>query len=171
MKTVSCLLFLVAIIGLAADADAQQIPANGPAERFFPLVARILTEPQRQSLRQIMESQGGRIRPLQEKMRVSREALLDLVVQGKFDESIAEQYAAQSAKAEADLTVLFAKALSQMQPRLSAQQIAELKNFQSGGFRDVRRGEQQDDSDAPAEVHLKLPPDLPRDTNDLPVVN
>jgi hypothetical protein len=54
-----------------------------------------------------------------------------------------------------------------MQPPLSAQQLAQLKNFQSGHFVGFR-----DEAETPApEVHLKLPPPLPTDTNGLPVVN
>jgi Spy/CpxP family protein refolding chaperone len=111
----------------------------------------------------------GQIRPLEEKLRASRLAMLNQIAGGNFDENLARQYAAQSAAAESDLTVIFARALSKMQPPLSAQQVAQLKNFEPGRFREARR----DGVDPPAapEVHLKLPPSLPTDTNGLPVVN
>ena len=56
----------------------------------------------------------------------------------KFDENLARQYAGQSAGAEAQLTVIFARALAQMQPPLSHDQLSQLKTFQSGRFSGIR---------------------------------
>jgi Spy/CpxP family protein refolding chaperone len=172
-------LFLSLVIaGLAASAPAQQAAANGGGgngggvgDRLFPMIGRVLTSEQRQSLQQLMESQRTQIRPLVEKLQASRQAMLNQVASGNFDESLVRQYAAQSASAEAELTVMYARALSQMQPRLSAQQIAQIKNFQPGRYKAGRNGDAGDESTAAPEVHLKLPPPLPRDTNDLPMVN
>lgn len=164
-KELSLLLSLI-IFGFAAAASAQQNQGYGMGERVFPLINRVLTEDQRQSLQQIIVSERDQIRPLEEKIRDSRQALLNQVVSGNFNENLASQYAGETARAEADLLVIYAKALSQIQPKLSAQQIAQLKNFQPGRARGSR-----DESAAAPEVHLKLPPPLPRDTNDLPVVN
>ncbi len=151
----------------AAKASAQQNHAMGLEARFFPMLGRLLTDEQRLSLLRNMDSQRDQIQPLQEKIRSSRAALLNQIVTGTFDEKLSRQYAYQSAGAEAQLTVILVKALSQMQPPLSAKQVAQLKNFQSGHFFGFR-----DEAEAPApEVHLKLPPTLPTDTNGLPVVN
>ena len=99
-------------------------------------------------------------------MRATRKVLLEEIAGGKFDETSARQSAEESAKAEADLTVIFAKALSQLQPPLSAQQIAQMKNFQ--------RGQYQSQFAAQTEVEpppkMDLVPALPRDSNDLPVI-
>lgn len=139
----------------------------GLEARFFPMLGRLLTDQQRLSLLRNMDSQRDQIRPLQERIRISRAALMNQVISGKFDEKRARQYAAQSAYAEAQLTVVFAKALSQMQPPLTARQIAQLKGFKGGRFFGFR-----DEAEAPApEVHLKMPPALPQDTNGLPIVN
>ena len=139
----------------------------GLEARFFPMLGRLLTDEQRLSLLRNMDSQRDQIQPLQEKIRSSRAALLNQIVSGNFDEKLARQYAYQSSGAEAQLTVIFVKALSQMQPPLSAKQVAQLKSFQSGHFFGFR-----DEAEAPApEVHLNVPPALPRDTNDLPIVN
>ena len=167
MKTLKCLFLSIIVIISAGKSSAQQNHPMGMEARFFPMLGRLLTDEQRLSLLRNMDSQRDQIQPLQEKIRSSRAALLNQIVSGKFDEKLARQYAYQSSGAEAQLTVIFVKALSQMQPPLSAQQIAQLKNFQSGRFFGFR-----DEAEAPApEVHLKLPPSLPTDTNGLPVVN
>lgn len=170
MNKLHCLLLSLAIVGLVASAPAQQ-NAGGVGERLFPMIGRVLTTEQRQSLQQIMASERAQIRPLVDKVQASRQALLNQVVSGSFDENLARQYATQSANAEADLAVIFAKALSQMQPPLSAQQVAQLKNPPAGHFKQARNEGADDESEGAPEVHMKLPPPLPRDTNDLPVVN
>ncbi|HEY1786589.1 MAG TPA: periplasmic heavy metal sensor [Verrucomicrobiae bacterium] len=169
MKQLHCVLLLIAVLGLGMAASAQQDPGNGAGERFFPMLGRVLTPGQRQSVLQILAPERGQIRPLEEKLRASRVGMLNQVAGGKFDENLAHQYAAQSAAAEAELGVIFARALSKMQPPLSAEQVAQLKNFDPGRFREARRVAA--DPPAAPEVHLKLPPSLPTDTNGLPIVN
>jgi Spy/CpxP family protein refolding chaperone len=165
MKKLFCLLIAVILIGLAANASAQD-KGYGMGERMFPAIGRLLTDDQRKSFQQIIESERGQIRPLEEKMRTSRQALLAQITDGNFNETLANQYAGESAKAEADLMVVFARALSKMQPPLSTEQIAQLKDFQQGHFK-----ASQDASGPTPEAHLKLPPPLPHDTNGLPIVN
>lgn len=165
MKKLFYLLFSVSLIGLAGAASAQD-KGYGMGDRVFPAIGRLLTDDQRKSLQQILESERGQIRPLEEKIRASRQALLGQIAGGNFDENLANQYAGESAKAEADLMVITAKALSKMQPPLSAQQIAQIRDFQPGRFK-----ASQDVPGPAPEAHLKLPPPLPRDTNGLPIVN
>jgi Spy/CpxP family protein refolding chaperone len=169
MKKIKCFLLSIAIAGFTAVAPAQKQPQNpqayGMGDRFFPMLGRVLTEEQRKSLGHVMEAQRDQILPLAEKIRASREALLKEIIGGKFDEKATRQYAGQSAKAEAELTVIFAKALSQMQPPLSARQIEQLKNFSRDRFQRAN----DESADAPP-LHMKLPPPLPHDTNDLPVM-
>lgn len=165
-----CLVLSLAVAGWASAAQAQPNAANGVGERLFPMVGRVLTVQQRQSLQQILVSRRAQLRALAEKIQASREAMLNQAVSGSFNESLARQYAAQSANAEADLAVIFTRALSQMQPPLSAQQIAQLKNSPPGR-RQAHNGRPGDESESAPEVHLQLPPPLPRDTNDLPIVN
>ncbi|HEX3626347.1 MAG TPA: periplasmic heavy metal sensor [Verrucomicrobiae bacterium] len=155
------------VISLGPKGFAQSNRPRGLENRFFPMIGRLLTDEQRMSLLRNMDFDRDQIQPLQEKIRSSRAALLNQIVSGKFDEKLVRQYAAQSAGAEAQLTVIFARALAQMQPPLSAEQLAQLKTFQSGRFVGLR-----DEAETPApEVHLKLPPSLPTDTNGLPIVN
>jgi Spy/CpxP family protein refolding chaperone len=167
MKNLRCFLLCIVVITLAVKCSAQQNRPMGLETRFFPMLGRLLTDEQRLSLLRNMDSQRDQIQPLQEKIRSSRAALLNQIVSGKFDENLARQYAAQSAGAEAQLTVIFARALAHMQPPISAEQLAQLKASQSGRFFGFR-----DEAETPApEVHLKLPPSLPSDTNGLPIVN
>jgi Spy/CpxP family protein refolding chaperone len=168
MKPLHCVFLLITIIGLGTAASAQEDPVYAAGGRAFPMLSRVLTADQRQSVMQILAADRGQIRSLEEKIRASRLAMLNQSAGGNFDENLVRQYAQQSAAAEADLSVIFARALSKMQPPLSAQQLAQVKNFAPGHFREARR--EADPPPAP-EVHLKLPPTLPTDTNGLPVVN
>ena len=168
MKQLQCVLLLMALVSIGTAVSAQQEAGNGTGERFFPMLSRVLTVNQRQSLLQILGPERGQIRPLEEKLHASRVAMLNQIAGGSFDENLARQEAVESAAAEADLSVIFARALSKMQPPLSVQQVAQLKTFDPGHFRQAR-GE-TDPQPAP-EVHLKLPPSLPTDTNGLPIVN
>ena len=167
MKIFLCVSLAVFCAAVAtAQNPTQRPPPLAAGGRFFPALNRVLTDEQRQSLRAALEPQRDKLPPLEEKMLASRRALLDAAVSGKFDENLVRQSAEASAGAEAELTVIYVRALSQMQPPLSAQQLQQLKNFQPGQF--------QVQSGPPAsftpENHLELPPPLPRDTNDLPVV-
>lgn len=173
MKTIKSIFCSAAIAIVFANYSSQaqtpgQIRPLGGGERFFPALNRVLTDDQRKSFTTVIESQSEKIRPLEQKMRASRRALIDAIANGKFDEAAARQNAEESAKAEAELTVIFAKALSEMQPPLSAQQIEQMKNFQPGP------GQQQLQSVPQTEIaprpKMDLPTPLPRDSNDLPVV-
>lgn len=165
MKKVRCFLYSIIFVGVAAAASAQQGPANSIGDRFFPALGRVLTDDQRQSLQQIILAQRDQMRPLEQQLRAARQGLLGQITGGQFNENLVRQYAEQSAKAESELTVMFARDLSQMQPPLSAQQVRQLRNFQPPRFQDV-----QADSGSEPASHFKLPPPLPRDTNDLPIV-
>jgi Spy/CpxP family protein refolding chaperone len=172
MKILKFFLLSIIIAGVAVAASAQDAQ-YGVGDRFFIGLGRVLTAEQRQSLMQIVGADHAQIHPLQEKIRASRLELLNQITSGNFNEQLARQYAAESANAEADLMVVFAKALSQMQPPLSAQQIAQIKNLGTGHFGGGKhQGEATaSEADVQPEVHLKLPPPLPSDTNGLPMVN
>jgi Spy/CpxP family protein refolding chaperone len=170
MKKTNLLVSISVAIFCAAISPAQSLPQRpqvfATSERFFPALNRVLTEEQRQSLRAALELQRDKMPPLEEKLRASRRALLDAAAGGKFDENLVRRSAEASAGAEAELAVIYARALSQMQPPLSAQQLRQLKNFQPGQFQPQSRPA----AESTPEKHLELPPPLPRDTNDLPVM-
>ena len=128
--------------------------------QFMPMFQRVLTEEQRGSLRSAMEEQREKSRELEEKMREARRELLKASLLDSFDEATVRAKALEVAKLDAELTVLRAKAFSQMKPALSKAQVEELRNpppFDRGG----NRGEDQ-----------PRPPGRrfngPRDENDLP---
>jgi Spy/CpxP family protein refolding chaperone len=174
MKTIKSIFYFAAIAIAFANFSAQaQAPGQrqqlaGAGERFFPALNRVLTDDQRKSFRAAIAPQFGKIQPLEEKTRASRKTLLDEIASGNFDEAAVRQNAEESAKADEELTVIFAKSLSQMQPPLSAQQIEQLKNFQPGqGQQQLQSAPQTESAPRPK---MDLPPPLPRDSNDLPVV-
>lgn len=151
-----------------AQTSGQRQQVIGAGDRLFPALSRVLAEDQRKSFRTVLESEFEKIQPLEEKMRASRKALLNEIASGKFDEAAARQSAEESAEAEAELTVIFARALSQMQPPLSAQQIGQIKNFQPG--QDRQQPQSAPQTEVEPRPKMDLPPPLPRDSNDLPVV-
>lgn len=141
---------------------AQRAQPNGPEPRFQPgpglaLMERVLTEDQRESMRSIMASQREAMRNVQDKMRDARKELLKASLADKFDEEVVRAKALAVAKLEAEITVLRAKALSQVQPSLSDEQVEQITNaqerMQPGEPRlDERRGERPPrprDSDGP----------------------
>lgn len=165
---------ILAPIGVAifcvATAAAQNPPEHPPAlaagERFFPALNRVLTDAQRQSLRAALGSQRDKILSLEERLRASRRALLETAVGGSFSETSARPSAEAAAGAESELALIFARALSQMRPPLTPQQVQQLNNSQPGQFPPAAGAA----AESEPETHLPLPPPLPRDTNDLPVV-
>lgn len=133
---------------------------------FGPLM-NVLTEEQRSSLRAAMEPQLGKIRELDGKVRDARKVALEATLAGKFDEDAVRAKAMDVAKLDVEIAVLRAKALSQMTPPLSPDQIERVKNAlppQGGpGFGGGPRGLRRDFPGSP-------PAPAPgRDQNDLPV--
>jgi Spy/CpxP family protein refolding chaperone len=161
---------LLAAAVLAPSALAQPAPGTRPlafaaGQRLVPGVNRVLTDAQRRALRAALETQRVKILPLAKQLLKSRRAVLDAAVAQEFDEAVVRRDAADAAEAEAKLTVIYARALAEMKPPLSAQQREQLKNFARGPA-PARAAEPP----AAPGKHLPLPPPLPRDTNDLPVM-
>jgi Spy/CpxP family protein refolding chaperone len=127
----------------------------------------VLTEEQRSSLRTAMENQREKVRELDGKVRDARKAALEATLTGKFDEDAVRAKAMDVAKLDVEIAVLRAKALSQMTPPLSADQIEKVKNAappQGGpGFGDSPRGLRRDPPGS------RPAPAPGRDNNDLPV--
>lgn len=164
-------LILILLAGWVTLASAQnQAVRQNAGERVFPGIGRVLTDAQRESLRVVLKSHYADLQPLEQKMRASRQALIDQISSGNFDEMVARENAQTAADAEVELTVIYARALSQMTPPLSPDQIQQIRTFQPG---QLQRGEDagQPDTSTPPQSHLPLPPELPRDSNGLPVVN
>lgn len=99
----------------------------GAGGALFPLMERILTDEQRESLRAALEGQREQLRELEGKIREARRDLMKASLTGKFDEDAVRAQALAAAKLEAELTVLRAKAFAQMKPALSPEQLEQLK--------------------------------------------
>ena len=91
-------------------------------------VGNVLTEEQRVSFRQAMESQREKIRDLEPKLRDARKKLVEAGLDGTFDEAAVRAQALAVAALEAELSVLRARALSQLRPPLSPEQIEKVKS-------------------------------------------
>lgn len=91
-------------------------------------VGNVLTDEQRASFRQAMEAQRVKMRDVETKLRAARRQLLEAGLDGKFDEAAIRQQAMAVASLEAELSVIRAKAISQLQPPLSPEQVEKVKN-------------------------------------------
>jgi Spy/CpxP family protein refolding chaperone len=112
------------LIGEPRRGDLPQLGLQpGPG-----LVERVLNQEQRESMRDVLASQRAATRGILEKMRVARRELLKASLAESFDEDAVQAKAMAVAKLEADLAVLRAKALSQIQPPLSDEQIEKVLN-------------------------------------------
>jgi Spy/CpxP family protein refolding chaperone len=94
----------------------------------MPMLERVLTGEQRESLHAAMESQRDSMRKLEGKIRDARQALMKASLAENFDEDTVRTKALKVGKLEAKLAVLRAKAMSKMQPPLSHEQIERISN-------------------------------------------
>jgi uncharacterized membrane protein len=110
--------------------DRVSSPQGGPGIFLAGLgpVGNVLTDEQRASFRQAMEAQREKMRDVETKLRVARRELLQAGLDGKFDETAVREQAMAVASLEAELSVIRAKAISQLQPPLSAEQIEKVKS-------------------------------------------
>lgn len=96
--------------------------------RAVPMLERVLSGEQRESLRVAMESEREQTRSLLEKLRDARQALMKITLAEEFDEDAVRAKAVEVGQLEAELTVLRARAISKMQPPLSEEQIERISN-------------------------------------------
>jgi Spy/CpxP family protein refolding chaperone len=152
----------------AGERPFQQ--AGGPAGPFAGMgpVMNVLTEEQRASLTQSIQAQREKVRELETKLRSARQELATAGLDGKFDEDSVRKQAAAVANLEADMAVLRVKAISQIQPPLSPEQIEKIKSsapalpFRGAGL----RGGQPAPANPPRRSSLMS---TNRDENDLPM--
>ncbi|HWX21377.1 MAG TPA: Spy/CpxP family protein refolding chaperone [Candidatus Binatia bacterium] len=172
------IIVLAVLLGMgfatAAEPDGNSRPQRPPlppgerGERPFPgaglgqfapglgRLLGVLTDEQRASLREAMENQRADTRTLEEKLRGSRQEVFAAALVEKFDEAVVRQKALALARFEAEMTVLRAKALSQMRPPLSPEQLEKIKQ---PGLPNT--------GDAQPQPRRRRP-ELPRDENGLP---
>lgn len=145
------------------EGPAFRGPQGAPAGRFAPMFERVLTEDQRVSFREAMESQRDQMRELEAKLRATRREALQASVATDFNEEVVREKAMATARLEAEMAVVRARALSRVKPTLSADQIEKLQNpmpFEGGAPRPEFRRDEPPRGDRPARG--------PRDQNDLP---
>jgi Spy/CpxP family protein refolding chaperone len=99
----------------------------------------VMTDEQRASYQTTLRAMHGRIAELDAKLRVARQDVLDTALTTKFDENVIREKALAAARIEAELAVIRAKALSQVQPPLSAEQIEKIKSGRPGPMRPLER--------------------------------
>lgn len=124
----------------------------------MPMLERVLTGEQRESLQAAMESQRDSMRSLEGKIRGARQALMKASLAEKFDEDMIRAKALEVGKLEAELAVLRAKAMSKMQPPLSEEQIERISNPPPPREMDV-----PPDGPRPGPRQNQRPPPGPRD--------
>lgn len=100
-------------------------------------VMMVLNPEQRESLRGAMQADQERIRELEQQLRDARKAAADAGISRDFNEEDLRAKLEAAAKLDTEITILRAKALSQVQPPLTEDQIQRLKNPQPVG--DLRR--------------------------------
>ena len=136
---------------------------GGQGQGGLPMMEQVLTEDQRDSMRQAMEAQREKMRGLQEKIREARKALMTAALAEDFKETVVQAKALEVAKLEAEVTVLRLKALAEVQPALSKEQLEKMLNPQPpqgmgpGG-----------DGQRPNNRRANRPPGEPRDGDEMP---
>lgn len=136
---------------------------NSVVRRGDPMMERfasVLTDEQKESFRKASEGQREKRQEIEEKLRDARKAILEASLAEKLDENLLRKKFMDAAKIDADLTVLRAKALSQVKPLLSKEQIEKLKNPQPMDGSQGRRRFGDRETPKPIEPG--------RDKNDLP---
>ena len=127
-------------------------------------VANVLTEEQRASFRRAMDAQREKSSDGELKLRDARRKLIESGLEGKFDEAAVRKLAVAVAGLEAEQAVKRAKALSQLQPPLSPEQVEKVKSSFAAQPRNL--GQLQ----LPAGVQRRHNlTSTNRDENDLPV--
>ncbi|MFO1488854.1 MAG: periplasmic heavy metal sensor [Verrucomicrobiota bacterium] len=157
-------------LGISESVSAQNtnsprpaIPAPGQGLFIAGLgpVGNVLTDEQRNSFRMAMDLQRDRVRELEAKLRNARGRLIEESLGESFDETKARQQAVIVSGLEAELTVLRARALRQVQPGLSADQLKKIRE----GIGGVQRPAPLTGPAGERQHHLTS---TNRDENDLP---
>jgi Spy/CpxP family protein refolding chaperone len=147
-------------------------PAQPPGQGIYlagiGAIGNVLTDEQRASFRQQMESQREQMRGIEVKLREARAKAVDAAFQRPLNETAVRESAMAVASLEADLAVIRAKALAQIQPPLSPEQIEKIKRGIAGAplRREFRNPERAQPQLAPERQHNITSTN--RDENDLP---
>ncbi len=140
--------FFAAGMLLAAQSSLIAADTNVPAQSFFrpgaPGAARagqppvmssmavgglfgVMTDQQRDSYQEVLKGLRPKFVEIESEVRTARNDLFNASLSPKFDETVIRQKALAVAQLEAELTVLRVKAISQIQPQLTPDQIERVK--------------------------------------------
>jgi Spy/CpxP family protein refolding chaperone len=103
----------------------------------------VLDDQQRASYEAALSRERGLMLELQAKLRIAREDFVAASVDQKFDETAMRQKAMAAYGIEAEMAVLRAKAMSEVQPPLTPEQIQKIKTGQPGPMRPFRQQQQR----------------------------
>jgi Spy/CpxP family protein refolding chaperone len=179
LRTISPCLLGGIIIAVATLSSPSQESTNAPAPKAEPArrsanmpgrpldefgpAFSVLTEEQRMSLARAMQAEREKSRELESKLRNARRDLVLAGVNTNTDEAAIRKQAQTFASLEAEIAVLRAKALSQIHPPLSAEQIERIKTQMSSprppetrppdintGRQRILQGTTRDENDLPS---------------------
>jgi len=150
-------------VGVDRRGDRPQLGFQ--PDRAMPMLERVLTREQRESLHAALEAQRDSMRGLEGKIRDARQALMKASLAEKFDEDTVRAKAFKVGKLEAKLAVLRAKAMAKVQPPLSQEQIERISNpppprEMDGPPDGPRPGPRQNQRPPPAPRDRPVPPQL-----------
>jgi len=115
--------------GISQGGTADRMMQQGPDRAIL----SVLTDDQRNSYRQALQAQRVKIHELETKMVEARKDLTAVSASATFDENAVRTKAAYIGNIEVELAVVRARALSQVQPPLTADQIEQMKNSSTPG--------------------------------------
>jgi len=157
-RLISCLMLPGVLIAVPIASTAQ--PSNAPApstrlQRLPPGIVQgagvngfalggpvgVLTDEQRASYEAALGKERGLMLELRNRLEAARQDFLETSVDQKFDEKLFRQKALAAARIEAEMAVVRAKAMSEVQPPLTPEQIQKIKTGQPGPIRPLRQGE------------------------------
>jgi Spy/CpxP family protein refolding chaperone len=95
----------------------------------------VLTDQQRASYEAALGRQRELMMRLQAQLRAAREDFTAASVDQKFDENVMRQKALAASRLEAEMAVIRARAMSEVQPPLTPEQIQKIKSNQPGPMR------------------------------------
>jgi Spy/CpxP family protein refolding chaperone len=114
-------------------AEGQGGIANRMMQGPDRAMLNVLTDDQRTSYRQALDTQRAKLRELETKMVEARKDLTAVSASATFDENAVRAKAAYIGNIEVEMAVVRARALSQIQPPLTADQLERMKNVSPAG--------------------------------------
>jgi hypothetical protein len=119
---------------VAPPAPVNAAPSMQPRMRPLPPGASAagpfaaLSEEQRDSYQKILADQRDQLMELNSKLQAANQQISDAVLQTNVNEKIIREKVLAAAQIQAEMVILRAKALSQVQPPISAEQLEKMKN-------------------------------------------